>query len=122
MTMTYLQLISQLSEDTKYTKREIRAILRQMTKIVTDALVGGQKVHLMGIGSLSSAPDHIYCVRNYKTGERYWTKPRRRIKFKPCTPIRNKVRQSIALFQEPDTTEQYLPKEEHRNGKIRRGD
>ena len=118
--MTYQQLISQLSEDTKYTKRELRTILRHIARILAETLSSGHTVKWDSVGAFYNMPDHVYCVRNYKTGERYWTKPRRKIKFKPSIRLRNKVRQSIALFQEPTVTEQYLPKEHH--GEVRSGD
>ena len=121
--MIYNELIAQLAEETKYTKREIRTILRQAAKLVTAALVSGQKVYWHSIGSFHNVSQRAYHVRNYKTGERYWTIPRRRVKFTPSIPLRNKVRQSIVLFQEPETTQQYLPKKvPNEHGQVRSGD
>lgn len=119
--MTYMQLITRLSDDTKYTRRELRAILRHTAKIITEALSGGQRVQWDAVGAFINVPEGAHHVRNYKTGERYWTKPRRKVKFKPCDILRNKVRRSVELFQDTEASEQYLPKKEH-SGKIRSGD
>ena len=122
--MTYLQLITQLSEDTGYTKRELRSILRTVAKIVSSTLCSGQPVQWDAVGTFFNVPEGAHFVRNYKTGERYWTQPRRRIKYKPCETLRNSVRRSIALFKEEEPTEHYLPKKEksHGNGQVRSGD
>ena len=87
--MTYLQLITKLSEDTGYTKREMRTVLRQVARIVSDTLCMGQPVQWDAVGTLYNVPEGAHHVRNYKTGERYWTKPRRRVRFKPCADLRN---------------------------------
>jgi nucleoid DNA-binding protein len=116
--MTYSQLITQLSKNTGYTKRELRTVLRNLAKIISETLCSGQPVQWDSVGLFFNAPEGAHHVRNYKTGERYWTKPRRRVKYKPSTGLRNSVRRSIELFKEEEPTERYLPKEKA-HGKVR---
>jgi nucleoid DNA-binding protein len=113
--MTYMQLITQIAESTGYTKREVRALLRHTAKAILDALCSGQPVQWDAVGTFFNVPEGAHYVRNYKTGERYWTEPRRRVKFKACEGFRNEVRRSIKLFKDDQIIEQYLPKEDQQS-------
>lgn len=115
--MTYSELVTKVSEETNYTKREVRKLLRIVAATIHNALTGGQNVKWNTVGTFFNVPAAPHSVRNYKTGERYWTKARRRIRFKPCTTLKFGVRNSVILFQEPDVINQYLPKE-NADGKI----
>jgi DNA-binding protein HU-beta len=118
--MTYLQLIAKVSEETQYTKREVRSLLRQIARTIGDSLIVGQNVQWDALGTFLNLHAAAKRVRNYKTGEWYWIDARRRIKFKPSIDLRLNVANSTAQFQESDVVNQYLPKETA-DGKVRSG-
>ncbi|CAB4131720.1 HimA Bacterial nucleoid DNA-binding protein [uncultured Caudovirales phage] len=119
--MTYTQLVAKISEETNYTKREVRKLLRTVAMTIRGSLTSGQNVQWSNVGTFYNVPEGAHHVRNYKTGERYFTKPRRKIRFKPCTDLKYEVRRSVVLFQEANTINQYLPMEDIDDGKVRSG-
>jgi DNA-binding protein HU-beta len=52
MAMTKDQLISDIAESTDTPKSTIRAVLEQLSEIVSDALENGDEITLPGIGKL----------------------------------------------------------------------
>ena len=122
--MTYQQLIVQVADNTSYTRREIRKILRLVSSAVINELAGGGEVSWRGLGAFKNVPRKSHYVRNVFTGKMYWTEPSRRVRFVSSLKLRKKVIESTKIFVEPDLAKRYLPKETQggQSGKVRSTD
>ena len=104
------ELIKELSDTTRYTKREIRNILRSLALVVREAMGSGRDVHLDGIGVLRNVRQAPRRVFNPSKGEMYIGESRR-IKFVPASSLRRAVKSSMKLFEEEDLEDKYGLKE-----------
>jgi nucleoid DNA-binding protein len=123
--MEYQELISVLSDETKYTRREIRKILRLFAKHVRKALGDGRDVHIYGLGKLQNCPAKARVARDPRTnGAKPMIVPAtRRVRFIPSDDLKAIVQASITLFKEENLELRFgLPRKEKRHGKVRSRD
>jgi len=117
--MEFQELVTELSNQTNYTKREIRHILRLLVKLIVENIVNGRDVQIWGLGRFRNLPAKARTGRHYITGARIDIPASRRLKFEPIIEIKNRVRESISLFKKESLEAKYgLPKKEKRHGKI----
>jgi DNA-binding protein HU-beta len=100
--MLYQDLIGAISDETKYTRREIRKILRVMARIMREELSSGRDVQIYGVGKWHNKPAAPKEARNARTGERIRLPARRRVKFTPCEALSEGVRASVVVFHDVD--------------------
>lgn len=119
--MNYQELIEHVAEDTRYTKRQIRAILRSIVKVMQDALFSGRDVHVEGLGHFLNAPAAARSVMDPRTKQQVTMPATRRIKFVPSRHVKHKIRESQKLFVRVDPMERFgLGRKDH--GEVRSGD
>jgi nucleoid DNA-binding protein len=121
--MEFQDLVIALSDETHYTRREIRRILRVFAKVVREGLSDGLDVKIPGLGRFENVPSAARSGRNASTGERFVIPPSRRVKFVPCDKLRVGVKESVDLFKEESLARRFgLPRKEKKRGEVRSRD
>jgi DNA-binding protein HU-beta len=124
--MEFQELVSVLADESSYTRREIRAILRLFSQAVREALADGRDVQVWGLGRFLNLPAKERSGRNPHTGERVRIPATRRVKFDPAKELRASVKASSDLFNTGVSLEQRygLPRKrkEMKRGKVRSRD
>ena len=67
--MTKVELIAQIAENAELTKKDAEKALNAALDAVTNALVGGDKVSLVGFGTFEVRERAAHAGRNPRTGE-----------------------------------------------------
>jgi DNA-binding protein HU-beta len=120
--MEFQELVTVLSRETKYTKREIRRILLLFADIVGRALEEGRDIQVYNLGRFKNLESGARSGRHPVTGERIPIPPSRRIKFDPIPMLRERVKKSADLFKKESLETRYgLPRKEKQHGKVRSG-
>jgi len=118
--MEFQDLVTVLAEQTNYTPREIRQILRLFVQSIVETLTEGRDVQVWGLGKFRNVAAGARSGRHAVTGERVLIPPSRRIKFEPIQEFREKVKTSATLFNKESLETKYgLPKKEKDSGKVR---
>jgi DNA-binding protein HU-beta len=118
--MEFQDLVTVLAEQTNYTRREIRQILRELAQIIGQAIEEGRDVHVWGLGKFRNVEAKARSGRHPVTGERIPIPPSRRLKFEPTDELRDRAKASADLFNKETLEVRYgLPKKEKRHGKVR---
>jgi DNA-binding protein HU-beta len=121
--MEFQDLVVALSEETRYTRREVRTILRAFAKVVREGLSDGLDVKIPGLGRFENVHAAARSGRNATTGERVPIPPSRRVRFVPCDALRDGVKRSFDLFKEESLSKRFgLPRKERPRGKVRSRD
>ncbi len=81
--MTKIEMVDKIGENVALPKKDIEKVLDQFVKISQDALKGGMKVSLTGLGSFSVKERRGRIARNPKTGEKVDVPAKKVVKFKP---------------------------------------
>ena len=105
--MLYQDLIGTIADETSYTRREIRKILRVMARITRSELCSGRDVQIYGVGKFHNKPAKARMARHPITGAPLPIPARRRVKFIPSEPLIEAVRQSVVVFQDVDLQERF---------------
>ena len=118
------ELIISVADETQYTRREIRTILRAIVKHITDGLASGVNVRIPKLGRFENLYAAPRSGRNRATGERFVIPASRRIKFVPTAQLRKRVKLSASLFEteEPATLYGLSEKGEEDDGEVRSRD
>jgi len=98
--MEYQEFIEVLAEKSRYTKREIRKMLRLITATIQDAMGRGRDVHIVGLGKFKNVGTGFMRGRNRYTGQPVIIPPRRRVRFSPAVALREIVLKSEIVFRE----------------------
>lgn len=119
--MNYQELIEHVAEDTRYTKREIRAILRAFSKVVQETLFSGRDVYIENLGFFLNVPAAARSVMDPRTKRQFIMPATRRVKFVPSRFVKHKIRESHKLFAKVDPVEHFgLGRKD--DGQVRSGD
>ncbi len=89
--MTKKELITNVATETGCTKKDVEAVVSAMTSVVTDALVAGDKVYLVGLGTFETAERASRVGRNPQTGETMTIAARKAPKFKASKTLKDAV-------------------------------
>jgi len=121
--MELMDIVCEVSKRTRYTRREIRKILRVAASIVKEELSHGRNVSWRGMGRFENVYRKACIARDPRTHGKttMHVPPGRRFRFVPCKEIVALVKKSKEHFQQTKPEERYLPKEK-RHGKVRSGD
>ena len=90
--MNRTELISALAEKAEISKKDAEKTLTTFINIVTDALVGGDKVAITGFGSFEVAERAAREGRNPKTGETIQIVASKSPKFKAGKALKDAVK------------------------------
>ncbi len=85
------QLIADIAEATDLTKANIRAVLDQLSEIVSDALENNDEVTLPGIGKLKVNARPARTGRNPQTGKAIEIAARNAVKFVPAKALTDAI-------------------------------
>lgn len=89
--MTKPELIEELSAKTGLQKKDAEAFLKAFTETVTEELVKGKKVQLVGFGAFEVAERAAREGRNPKTGEKMTIPASKSPKFKAGKLLKESV-------------------------------
>lgn len=121
--MQWQELVSALSDETKYTRREVRSLLRTLSEIIVDNLSQGRDVQVLGLGWFLNVPAAPRSGRHPVTGERIPIPASRRVKFDPTDEVRAGVKASADLFIVESPEKRFgLSTTEEDHGKVRSPD
>lgn len=85
--MTKDQLISDIADAVDLPKTQVRAVLEQLSEVVTDALENGSELTLPGIGKLKVAERPARTGRNPQTGKSIQIAAKKVVKFVPAKAL-----------------------------------
>jgi len=86
------ELVEEVSNQTGLTKKTSREAVDVITSVVTDALVGGEKVTLVGFGTFQIMERKARTGRNPQTGGIIQIPAKKVPKFRPEKDLRETVR------------------------------
>ncbi len=90
--MTKAELIEKMAVRAKISKRAAGIALNTFVESVTNALVSGDKVALVGFGTFSVSQRKARTARNPRTGEPIQVPAKRAPKFKAGRDLKNSVK------------------------------
>ncbi|WP_277949287.1 HU family DNA-binding protein [Pseudomonas sp. LFM046] len=91
MAITKDQLISDIAEATDTTKAAVRAVLDQLSEIVSDSLENSDEITLPGIGKLKVGDRPARTGRNPQTGKTIQIAAKKVVKFVPAKGLSDAV-------------------------------
>ncbi len=91
MAMSKDQLITDIAEATDASKATVRAVLEQLSEIVSDALENYDEITLPGIGKLKVADRPARTGRNPQTGKAIEIAAKKVIKYVPAKALNDAI-------------------------------
>ncbi|MDW3716098.1 MULTISPECIES: HU family DNA-binding protein [Pseudomonas] len=91
MAITKDQLIADIAEATDTTKAAVRAVLEQLSEIVSDTLENSDEITLPGIGKLKITERPARTGRNPQTGKSIEIAAKKVVKFVPAKGLSDAV-------------------------------
>lgn len=85
------QLISDIAEATDATKATVRAVLEQLSEIVSDALENNDEITLPGIGKLKVTERPARTGRNPQTGKAIEIAAKKVVKYVPAKALTDAI-------------------------------
>lgn len=90
--MTKAQLVEQMAIKAEITKKDAEKALASFQEIVTETLVAGDKISLVGFGTFEVADRAARVGRNPKTGEELQIEACKSPKFKAGSKLKSAVK------------------------------
>lgn len=90
--MNKVELIDQVSKRTDMTKKDVEKVLGTFTDIVTETLVAGDKVSIVGFGTFETVERAARTGRNPHSGETLQIAPSKAPKFKAGKNLKTAVK------------------------------
>ncbi len=91
MAITKDQLLTDIAESTDVSKATARAMLEQLSAIVSDALENGEELTLPGIGKLKVSERPARTGRNPQTGAAMSIAAKKVVKFVPAKALNDAI-------------------------------
>lgn len=92
--MNKAELITSISKNTGYTKKDVTAFVEAFTDVVTEALSKGEEVNISGFGKFVTRQRAARSARNLQTGETIQVPSRVVPAFKAGAKLKEAVRNS----------------------------
>ena len=89
--MNKTELIAAVAEKAELSKKDAEKALKAFTDVVSEELVKGEKIHLVGFGTFEVAERAEIEGRNPKTGEKMMIAASRSPKFKAGKALKDMV-------------------------------
>ncbi|MGM0366328.1 MAG: HU family DNA-binding protein [Actinomycetota bacterium] len=89
--MTKSELVEAVQEKTGLTKKDVGSVVDATVGAITDALVNGDKVSLVGFGTFQISNRKARTGQNPQTGEKIEIPARKVPKFTPGKSLKEKV-------------------------------
>ena len=81
--MTKIEFVDAVAKETEWTKKDSEESINAVVKVITNALVAGEKLSIVGFGTFEVVERAAREGRNPKTGESLMIKACKMPKFKP---------------------------------------
>ena len=81
--MTKIEFVDAVAKETEWTKKDSEEAINAMVKAITNALVAGEKLSIVGFGTFEVVERAAREGRNPQTGESLMIKACKTPKFKP---------------------------------------
>ena len=81
--MTKIEFVDAVAKETEWTKKDSEEAINAVVKVITNALVAGEKLSIIGFGTFEVVERAAREGRNPKTGESLMIKACKMPKFKP---------------------------------------
>ena len=81
--MTKIEFVDAVAKETEWTKKDSEEAINAVIKVITNALVAGEKLSIVGFGTFEVVERAAREGRNPKTGESLMIKACKTPKFKP---------------------------------------
>ena len=89
--MNKAELIEAISKDTSLSKKDVDAVIKSFTSIVTSTLSNKESVQLIGFGTFETSEREARTGRNPATGEEIQIAASTVVKFKAGAALKDKV-------------------------------
>ena len=89
--MNKAELIDAISKDTSLPKKDVDAVIKSFTSIVTSTLSNKESVQLIGFGTFETSEREARTGRNPATGEEIQIAASTVVKFKAGAALKEKV-------------------------------
>ncbi|HAU84210.1 MAG TPA: DNA-binding protein [Lachnospiraceae bacterium] len=89
--MTKPEFIDKVAQETTWTKKDAEVAINAVVKAITDSLVAGEKLAIVGFGTFEVAERAERQARNPKTGESILVSACKAPKFKPAKALKELV-------------------------------
>lgn len=81
--MTKIEFVDAVAKETEWTKKDSEEAINAVIKVITNALVAGEKLSIVGFGTFEVVERAAREGRNPQTGESLMIKACKMPKFKP---------------------------------------
>ena len=81
--MTKIEFVDAVAKETEWTKKDSEEAINAVIKVITNALIAGEKLSIVGFGTFEVVERAAREGRNPQTGESLMIKACKTAKFKP---------------------------------------
>lgn len=89
--MTKIEFVDAVAKETEWTKKDSEEAINAVVKVITNALVAGEKLSIVGFGTFEVAERAAREGRNPQTGESLMIKACKAPKFKPAKALKELI-------------------------------
>lgn len=89
--MTKVEIIDKVAQETEWTKKDSEVAVNAVVKVITDALVAGEKLSFVGFGTFEIVERAERQARNPQTGSAITVPACKVPKFKPAKALKELV-------------------------------
>ena len=89
--MTKIEFVDAVSKETEWTKKDSEEAINAVVKVITNALVAGEKLSIVGFGTFEVVERAAREGRNPQTGESLMIKACKMPKFKPAKALKELI-------------------------------
>ena len=89
--MTKIEFVDAVAKETEWTKKDSEEAINAVVKVITNALVAGEKLSIVGFGTFEVVERAAREGRNPQTGESMMIKASKTIKFKLAKALKELI-------------------------------
>lgn len=89
--MTKIEFVDAVAKETEWTKKDSEEAINAVIKVITNALVAGEKLSIVGLGTFEVVERAEREGRNPQTGQSIMIKACKMPKFKPAKALKDLV-------------------------------
>ena len=89
--MTKIEFVDAVAKETEWTKKDSEEAINAVVKVITNALVAGEKLSIVGFGTFEVVERAERQGRNPKTNETITIAACKALKFKPAKALKELI-------------------------------
>lgn len=89
--MTKIEFVDAVAKETEWTKKDSEEAINAVVKVITNALVAGEKLSIVGFGTFEVTERAAREGRNPQTGQSMMIKASKTIKFKLAKALKELI-------------------------------